>query len=425
MENRWIEDWLSARAESDKTLNEYIRAIAAFSEFCQGRGKNFDQVVESWRTAHYAGAREEQVFLDQWQDIIRSYATYIKPRYAPLSQKVFLTVPKSFFSFWKIPLDVDLPRRACVLYHNQDLTKKLIRQILSKASQRDRAIFLLMAESGLRSNTVVNLKFWQIKEDYEKGTIPMRILTPASEIKDHVGDRWSFIGEDGAKTLGEYLEPRMPLKDQDYVFATKKPSRVKGEQFTEASLSTIFRRITEHLKMEKGSPFGKPGHYRMHGLRKYFRNNMKAEESFRKFWMGHSLGVDAHYISRDPEEHRKRYSKGYEALRVLEPVTSVQLEDIAENLKQKDIEIRKLKRQLEERDAEIADLNEKFVSRNEVEKIALNIFQQNWEVMARKTEIADVEDEQQKDKKNMEERSDQALKELARAMAGIEGIERT
>ena len=425
MENHWIEDWLSARAESDKTLNEYIRAIAAFSEFCQGRGKNFDQVVESWRTAHYAGAREEQVFLDQWQDIIRSYATYIKPRYAPLSQKVFLTVPKSFFSFWKIPLDVDLPRRACVLYHNQDLTKKLIRQILSKASQRDRAIFLLMAESGLRSNTVVNLKFWQIKEDYEKGTIPMRILTPASEIKDHVGDRWSFIGEDGAKTLGEYLEPRMPLKDQDYVFATKKPSRVKGEQFTEASLSTIFRRITEHLKMEKGSPFGKPGHYRMHGLRKYFRNNMKAEESFRKFWMGHSLGVDAHYISRDPEEHRKRYSKGYEALRVLEPVTSVQLEDIAENLKQKDIEIRKLKRQLEERDAEIADLNEKFVSRNEVEKIALNIFQQNWEVMARKTEIADVEDEQQKDKKNMEERSDQALKELARAMAGIEGIERT
>ena len=406
MENHWIEDWLSARAESDKTLNEYIRAIAAFSEFCQGRGKNFDQVVESWRTAHYAGAREEQVFLDQWQDIIRSYATYIKPRYAPLSQKVFLTVPKSFFSFWKIPLDVDLPRRACVLYHNQDLTKKLIRQILSKASQRDRAIFLLMAESGLRSNTVVNLKFWQIKEDYEKGTIPMRILTPASEIKDHVGDRWSFIGEDGAKTLGEYLEPRMPLKDQDYVFATKKPSRVKGEQFTEASLSTIFRRITEHLKMEKGSPFGKPGHYRMHGLRKYFRNNMKAEESFRKFWMGHSLGVDAHYISRDPEEHRKRYSKGYEALRVLEPVTSVQLEDIAENLKQKDIEIRKLKRQLEERDAEIADLNEKFVSRNEVEKIALNIFQQNWEVMARKTEIADVEDEQQKDKKNMEERSD-------------------
>jgi hypothetical protein len=40
MENRWIEDWLSARAESDKTLLEYTRAIAAFSEFCQGQGKD-------------------------------------------------------------------------------------------------------------------------------------------------------------------------------------------------------------------------------------------------------------------------------------------------------------------------------------------------------------------------------------------------
>lgn len=259
LENHWIEDWLSARAESDKTLIEYTRGIAAFQEFCQTRGKSFSQIVESWRAAHYAGAREEQVFLDQWQDLIRSYATYIKPRYAPLSQKVFLTVPKSFFTFWKIPIDVNLPRHPCVLYHNQDLTKDQLRLILSKASQRDRAIFLLMAESGLRANTVVALKYWQIKQDYEKGMVPLRILTPASEIKDHVGDRWSFIGEDGVKTLREYLEPRMPLKDQDYVFATKKPSRVKGEQFTEASLSTIFRRITEQLRMEKGSPFGNQG----------------------------------------------------------------------------------------------------------------------------------------------------------------------
>lgn len=348
LENHWIEDWLSARAESDKTLIEYTRGIAAFQEFCQTRGKSFSQIVESWRAAHYAGAREEQVFLDQWQDLIRSYATYIKPRYAPLSQKVFLTVPKSFFTFWKIPIDVNLPRHPCVLYHNQDLTKDQLRLILSKASQRDRAIFLLMAESGLRANTVVALKYWQIKQDYEKGMVPLRILTPASEIKDHVGDRWSFIGEDGVKTLREYLEPRMPLKDQDYVFATKKPSRVKGEQFTEASLSTIFRRITEQLRMEKGSPFGKPGHYRMHGLRKYFRNNMRAEESFRKFWMGHSLGVDAHYISRDPEEHRKRYAQGYEELRIMEPVTPAQLKGINDQLRQKDREIQELRDQIEE-----------------------------------------------------------------------------
>jgi integrase len=363
------------------------------------------------------------VFLDQWQDLIRSYATYIKPRYAPLSQKVFLTVPKSFFSFWKIPLDVDLPRRACVVYHNRDLTKEAIRQILSKASQRDRAIFLLMAESGLRSNTVVNLKYWQIKEDFEKDIVPMRILTPASEIKDHVGDRWSFIGEDGVKNLREYLQPRAPLKDQDYVFTTKKPSRVKGDQFTEASLSTIFRRITEHLKMEKGSPFGKPGHYRMHGLRKYFRNNMKAEESFRKFWMGHSLGVDAHYISRDPEEHRKRYARGYEELRILKPETSAQITEIADKLKLRDKEILELKQQLAEKDLEIAELNTKIaeVTPEKMKSIATTIFQKSWQDLVMKTFGTSAEEfkkqikEEKEKAKKTEELKSQRLKPSKRA----------
>jgi len=362
MQNHWIGDWLSAVAESEKTLREYTSAISAFEEFCQNRGKDFNEVVDSWRSAHYAGARDEQIFLDQWNDLIRSYATYIKPKYAPLSQKVFLTVPKSFFSFWKIPIDVNLPRRACVIYHNQDLTKEIIKQILSKTTQRDKAIFLMMAESGLRCNTVVNLKYWQIKKDFENGIVPMMILTPASEIKDHVGDRWSFIGEDGVSLLRDYLKPRMPLKDQNYVFSSEKPSRVKGDQFTEASLSTIFRRITEHLKMEKGAPFGKPGHYRMHGLRKYFRNNMRAEESFRKFWMGHSLGVDAHYISRDPEEHRKRYAEGYDDLRILESVTPTQLAEITDKLKQKDLEIQELKNQNQKLNSEIQKINAQLKS---------------------------------------------------------------
>ena len=359
MDHHWIEDWLSSRAESPKTRIEYLKAITAFAEFCQSRGLNFYEVVELWRAAHYIGAREEQKFVDEWHDLIRAYTTSIKPRYAPLSQKVFLTVPKSFFSFWKIPINVELPRHPCVRYHNQDLQKEQIRMILSKASQRDHVIFLTMAESGLRANTIVNLRWWQIRNDYEKDFIPLRILTPSETLKDHVGDRWSFIGEDGVKALREYLKPRLPLKSEDYVFASEKPGRTKGEQFTEASISTIFRRITQHLKMEKGSPYGKPGHYRMHGLRKYFRNNMKAEQSLIEFWMGHSLGVDAHYISRDPEVHRAAYKKGYEQLRILEPVTPAQLKGINDQLREKDQEIQKIREEFEKR---VAKLNEEVVA---------------------------------------------------------------
>jgi site-specific recombinase XerD len=367
-----IENWLSARAESESTRTSYLRHINAFSDFCQDHGEDFSQVVESWRTARYNGAREEQVFLDRWHDLIRAYTTHIKSRYAPLSRNYLLSILRSFFRFHRIPLNVDLLKHPYTLYHNRDLTREQLKQILSKASQRDRTIWLMMAESGLRGSTAVMLRFWQIRDDFEKGIVPMRILTPAESLKDHVGDRWSFIGEDGVKALREYLQPRLPLKDQDFVFASEKPGKMKGEQFSVQSLSVLFSRVVRSLNLEKGSSaIGKPGHYRMHGLRKYFRNNMKADPSYREFWMGHSLGVDAHYVSRDPEFHRKEYKKGYEQLRILEPVTPAQLKDINDQLRQKDLELKELKVQNERLSARIDELAEplKILKEMDIEKL--------------------------------------------------------
>jgi integrase len=358
MENHWILDWISARLESENTTRIYLRGIGVFSQYCQNQGASFSSVVENWRSARRGGVDSELAFQDKWQDLIRSYTTFIKTRYvprtgtslAPLTQKLFLVVVKSFFNFYRIPLDVDLPRRACVLYHNLDFIKEQLRMILSRAhSQRDRTIFLMLIESGLRANTVVNLKYEQIQEDFEKGTVPMRIITPASTIKDHVGDRWSFVGEDGAKALRDYLKPRLPLKAEAYVFASEKPSRVKGEQFTQASISTIFRRITLELKMEKGSPFGKPGHYRLHGLRKYFYNNlMPTSEEFRNFCMGHTIaGSGESYIGRDPEKHRAIYLQGYPQLRIYE-APKPDTREIDQKLAEKEKQIQDLRARVEE-----------------------------------------------------------------------------
>ncbi len=357
--NQWVEDWLSARAEAESTRKNYLRHIKIFSDFCQTRGKDFYGIVEEYRAARRSGYEAELDFTESWQDLIRAYYTCIKRGgYAPLTQKNYLSTPKSFFSFYKIPVDIALPKRACVKYHNRDLTRENIRKILSKASQRDRTIWLLMAESGLRAGTAIHLKYWHIKEDFEKGIVPMRIITPAESLKDHVGDRWSFIGEDGVKALREYLQPRMPLKDQDFVFGSKKPGIMRGEQFTTASLSTLFRRIVRALKLENSIQYGKPSHFRMHGLRKYFRNSMRVDPSFREFWMGHSLGVDAHYVSRDPEFHRKEYKKGYESLRILEPATPAQLTEIVDQLKHKDTEIQELRTQNERLSARMDKLAE-------------------------------------------------------------------
>ena len=189
---------------------------------------------------------------------------------------------------------------------------------------------MILAESGLRAGNVAGLKYWQIKKDFENNIVPMQILTPSALLKYHVGDRWSFIGKDGFTLLKQYLTPRMLIKNNENVFLSEKLGCTNTTKCGVSSISGNFKKLTKALKYERGSPFGKPGLYRLHGLRKYFRNNMRVDPSYREFWMGHSLGVDAHYISRDLEEHRTRYAKAYDELRILEtqPVNKEELENL-------------------------------------------------------------------------------------------------
>jgi integrase len=368
--NSWVEDWLNTVCESNKTLESYVNQIEAFASFSATRGLNFEGIVEDWRRVKRLGEAEREDFLDKWSDTVRGFNSYLKRKgLAPLTIKNFMATLKSFFRFWDIPINISLPKRACVIYHNRDLTREEIRQILTFASPRDRVIWLIMAESGMRAETAINLRYWQIKEDFEAKPkrIPMRIILPSESLKDHVGDRFTFIGEDGVRELSEYLSRRLPLKDEDYVFASEKAGKVKGEQFSVASLSVKFNRLVQKLGIDT-SKGGKPKSVRMHALRKYFRNNMKADSSFVRFWMGHSLGVDAHYITRDVERHRQEYAKGYEYLRIFEP-SAVSVTEILEQLRRKDEETKALKQEIAELRQRLEALTPEYRLREEILKI--------------------------------------------------------
>jgi integrase len=345
-----VEDWLAARCESDKTKDSYLFLFGTFVDFCNVRyGKDALKVVDDWRTARGLSSKKRECWLEEWQDIIRSYNTWMRPpKYAPMTCKNLLTALKSFLGYWKIPLDVDLPRHSAVMYHNRDLTREEIKKVLNFSSQRDRTILLVLIESGMRVENAVGLKYSQIREDFEAHRVPMRILLPSNTLKDTVGERWTFVGEDGFNELSNYLQGKQ-LKDDEFVFQSERKGRVKGEQFSPGSVSQKFNNLVQKLGIDKSvtgklkeGERPKPKRIRLHGLRKYFRNNMRAEESFREFWMGHSLGVDAHYISRDPEEHRKRYADGYKYLRLFQPSLET-LGDVTMQLRTKDEEIKALK----------------------------------------------------------------------------------
>jgi len=183
----------------------------------------------------------------------------------------------------------------------------------------------MMLESGVRPDNLLNLRYRHIKADFEADKVPMRIVIPQALTKDKVGDRWSFIGEDAFNCLKEYLSLRKEINDDDFIFQKEKFRNGKG-RMTESAISNIFRETVLKLGLTDEGEYSKPKQLRLYTLRKYFRNTIKADSGYREFWMLHSLGTDQHYISRDIEEHRRRYKEAYASIRIYQVETSEEIE---------------------------------------------------------------------------------------------------
>jgi len=266
----------------------------------------------------------------------------IRENCTTLSANTKITSILSFFQFYRIPnkhgLDIRKQKNAYVKYHNRDIRKSEIKRILEHSGIREKAFYLMMVESGLRPNTLCQLKYKHIKEEFEEKRNPMKIDIPAEILKDRVGNRFTFIGEDGYNALKEYLSPRGKLEDNDYLFIEKKRQKTR-EYLSPETFSSFFKRAVLKLGLAKVEEKGKPKQLRLYCLKKYWYNRNDAEEIYRKFWAGWSLGTQGHYLTRDVEKHRQVYAEAYEGLRIYEKATK--------EVKQLNEELEKTKEELE------------------------------------------------------------------------------
>jgi integrase len=366
MENHWIENWLSLQ-ENPRTRAGYQRGMKKFSKFCEEHQFNgLETIVQDYRAARDSDDRRKlSQYTDAWADVLQEYTIWLKHHHAPATVKNYLAIIQSFFKTAKVPIEVDIPKRAYTTYPKQNLKRKTLQLIISRSTVRNRAIWLMLAESGLRPYTVTQIRWWWIKEDYLAGRVPMMIRVPQQFVKDNVGDRWSFIGSDGYDALREYLEPRLPLQDDDYVFVREPPKpkkkrarryvpgsimehredplKLPGIPFTSGNLSATFSNTVRSLNLDSGV-FGKPGKVRLYCLKDWFRNHCKADYGYLMFWMCRSSPVDSHY-NRDEEEHRKEYREAYPELRVMEEPTATT--DLQTKVTKQDQEIQQLKSKID------------------------------------------------------------------------------
>jgi len=228
----------------------------------------------------------------------------------------------------------------------------------------------VMAQSGLRPKTVANLKIKDVEGVLDADTqVPAIVKVRQENTKGKFQGYFSFIGYEAAQALKDYLKTRTAeLTPESYVFTKfgheDKPvsagvlSHIFGNIVLKLREKGVLNFETKTKKIE-GSERSRVSisELRLYGLRKWFRKHAGfAGVDFVNFWMGHSLGVDEHYFTRDPEHHRKIYKE--KAMPHLRLETSTPSETDRTIAKQTEV-IEELKRELQEAQQRIQQL-EKF-----------------------------------------------------------------
>ncbi len=315
----WLANVAFGHSGSPSTARVYRRVMRSFEHFC---GKSAKDILEEYEKA------EEKQFKRTWGNTLRSYIAYLSDQqFAPNSITLNLAVVRSFFKYHSLPLAYVPSGRCRVLYHNREIERQEIAQIMNISKPRDRAFYAVMAQSGLRPITLCNLKVKHL-EPLDK--IPCKITVPQEIAKGKYGSYFTFIGAEAAEQLKRYFATRGRTQREDPIFtdyAARKPLNSK-------SIAGIFSRAIEQLKakgmldFEQKAP-GKPRSLRLYVLRRWFRRAAgNAGQDYARFWMGHTLGVDSHYFSRDAEHHRKIYMEKAACHLWIEQPPQSELEDL-------------------------------------------------------------------------------------------------
>lgn len=340
----WINSVSYSHSQSKATEEQYKRVWGRFSQYI---GMTANQILADYESLGETATRRKHA------QLIRAWIGQLKVEgLTNTSIKVMVGAVKSFYKYNDLPLGLVPQTMSGVVYHNRDITKEEIIQIMSVSKIREKAFFVVMAQSGLRPHTIKQLKLKNLESLDNKP--PCKIDIPQEITKGKYGSYVTFLGADAIKYLKQYLATRTNLTQDSLLFCSHtdptKMINVKDE-------SRAFRMAARKLEESGALTFeireGKPSELRLYNLRKFFRKyagHMEFEHV--NYMMGHTTsGSDSSYTPKDPEWYRDLYKEKAMPFLRIETATPTETEKT----------IAELKKQLDERDKEIGEMKRMMV----------------------------------------------------------------
>ena len=294
------------KSRSESTVATYLTGVKQFINFTKHR--SLDGLVEDIQN----GKINLVDTLNSWLDKLD------QENCSPQTQKVYYAAVKKFVEVVLPTLEfkwkrVDLP----TVYRVEEdriPTKEELKNLMYHGVLKDKMITTFAASSGVRQNTLVNLKVGDVDlKTYEDvGVVYVKPLATKGRVK-YV----TCITPEAKKFLQQYLEYRERRGEKicsDSFIIGKQPMLV-------SSLGHRWTRLLEKAgKDEKPRIFHK---LRMHTLRKFFRTSMElagVSKSFTEKMMGHKGYLDQAYFKPAVEQIVNAYRKAIPNLTIMEEV---------------------------------------------------------------------------------------------------------
>jgi len=339
----WTDTVGYSHSNCEKTASQYT---TYFKRFCTFIGKSPTEILSEYEES------TDRDFKRRYAQFLRGWiGSLMREGYASKTVVLYAAAVQSFFKYNDLPLG-HVPRGAAfVTFHNRDISKQEIVDILSISKPREKAFFAVMAQSGLRPQTICKLRRKHLEPDLKEKRVPCKIEVPRELAKGKYRAYFTFIGEEAINYLMNYLKTRTNLTEDSYLFTQRESNNPIdysniSHRFREAILKLRKKGILSFSQKQRG----KPSELRLYNLRKYFRkyaNQMGFENV--QFMMGHIVkeGQEESYRPQDPEYYRKLYAeKAMPFLRIEKP-SPLKMEKVIDDQTK---EIERLKKELGDRD---------------------------------------------------------------------------
>lgn len=357
--DRLFNEFIVSRQLRDSTIKTYTRPLKLYFEVT---GKNVTELIQEAEDEEDRGVKRRKRKIREY---FIKYIQLLESRgFAPNTIRLYLSRIKTIYHEY----DITTPR---IKYQKKNtdnisledlITLDELKQVLSIAKQREKALILLHLTSGMGAAEVINLRVRDFENAIGEDLIGADYRRVAKKIiDDQLIGVWNvrrvktgmpyvtFTTPEANYHITEYLKYRdhmnIPIRESDeLLFVTRNRNKFRSDTY-----SKIFSMLNDYMGL------GRLGNDRRrltsHRLRKLFASTLYREgmDKLMVDWlMGHKIdSVTEAYFKANIEHLKGEYEKRMHALTfekaIVRRVTSDEVKEIIHELEEREREIQELR----------------------------------------------------------------------------------